>query len=68
MRSTWTDSRLDDFKATVDSRFDNLDGRVGELSARIDKLTHMMVQGFVAMFTAMITGFVALAGLIATQL
>lgn len=90
MRSTWTDSRLDDFKTSVDSRLDDLkssvdarlddlkisvDGRlddlnsrVGELSTRVDKLTQVMVQGFIATFAAMLTGFVALAGLIATQL
>lgn len=36
MRSTWTDSRLDDFKTVVDSRFDGLDRRVDELSQRMD--------------------------------
>jgi tetrahydromethanopterin S-methyltransferase subunit G len=68
MRSTWTDSRLDEFKERVDSRLDELSQRVGELSGRIDKLQHSMVQGFVAMFAAMLVGFVTLAGLIATQL
>jgi hypothetical protein len=57
MRSTWTDSRLDD-----------LNGRVGELSNRVDRLNQTMVHGFVALFGAMLTGFLMLAGLIATQL
>ena len=57
MRSTWTDSRLDD-----------LNGRVSELSARIDKLQHAMMQGVFAITATMITGFLGLAGLIATQL
>jgi hypothetical protein len=68
MRATWTDSRLDDFKNNVDSRFDELSERVGDLSGRIDKLQHTMLQGFVAVVVAMFTGFLTLAGLIATQL
>jgi len=68
MRSTWTDSRLDDFKESVDARFDELSSRVGELSGRIDKLQHTMLQGFVAIMVAMFTGFLTLAGLIATQI
>ena len=82
MRSTWTDSRLDDFKNAVDSRFDDRNDRLGELSARVDGLStrvdglggridglqHTMVQGFIALTVAMFTGFIALAGLIVTQL
>ena len=68
MRSTWTDSRLDDFKDRVDSRLDELSQRIGELSGRIDSLQHTMVQGFIALTVAMFTGFIALAGLIVTQL
>jgi TolA-binding protein len=56
MRSTWTDSRLDD-----------LNGRVTELSGRIDNLQHTMVQAVVAITATMITGFLGLAGFIATQ-
>jgi hypothetical protein len=57
MRSTWTDSRLDD-----------LNSRVSELSARIDSLQHTMIHAFIAMMVAMFTGFVGLAGLIVTQI
>jgi tetrahydromethanopterin S-methyltransferase subunit G len=67
MRSTWTDSRLDDFKDRVDSRFGELSRQVGELSGRVDKLRHVMTQGFIAIMVAMFTGFVSLAGLIITQ-
>ena len=67
MRSTWTDSRLDDFKDSVDSRFDELSQRVGELSGRVDSFQHVMIQGFIAIMVAMFTGFVGLAGLILTQ-
>mgnify|MGYP005821132427 CR=1 FL=1 len=75
MRSTWTDSRLDEFKERVDLRFEELSERVGDLSGRIDaqsgridKLQHVMIQGFIALMVAMFTGFATLAGLIVTQL
>jgi tetrahydromethanopterin S-methyltransferase subunit G len=68
MRSTWTDSRLDDFKEQVDSRFDELSQRIGELSGRIDALQHTTINAFVGMMVAMMTGFVGLAGLIVTQI
>jgi hypothetical protein len=75
MRSTWTDSRLDDFKDRVDSRFAELNDRLGELSARlnalsdrVDGLQHTMVQGFIAIMVAMFTGFAGLAALIVTQI
>jgi len=74
MRSTWTDSRLDEFKNRVDERLDSLDKRLGELSARLDNLSnrvdglqHTMVHGFIAIMVAMFTGFIGLAGLILTQ-
>lgn len=56
MRSTWTDSRLDD-----------LNNRVSELSNRVDGLQHTMVHGFLALVVIMVTGFMGLAGLIFTQ-
>ncbi len=68
MRSTWTDERLDDFKDRVESRFDKLEVQVDGLGSRIDRLQHTMINVFVAMMVAMITGFVGLAGLILTQL
>jgi len=68
MRSTWTDSRLDDFKESVDARFVELTQRVGELSGRIDSLQQTMVHAFIALTALMVTGFLGLAGLIVTQL
>jgi hypothetical protein len=79
MRSTWTDSRLDDLKTSVDSRLDELNGRVTELNervtemderltGRIDSLQHTMVQGFIALTIAMLTGFMGIAGLIIAQM
>lgn len=57
MRSTWTDSRLDD-----------LNNRVSELSSRVDGLQHTMFHGFVAVMVGMMTGFLALAGVLITKL
>jgi hypothetical protein len=57
MRSTWTDSRLDD-----------LNERVSELSGRIDRFQHTMVQAFIAITATMFTGFLGLAGLMLTQI
>lgn len=57
MRSTWTDSRLDD-----------LNNRVSELSDRVDGLQHTMVHGFLALVVIMVSGFMGLAGLIVTKL
>ena len=58
MRSTWTDSRLDDLNDRVkriDSKMDigfaRLDGRIDEVIARIDKLNHTMVQGMIALIS-----------------
>jgi hypothetical protein len=64
MRSTWTDSRLDDFKDRVDSRFDSVEARLDKLDDRFDKLQHIMVQGFVAMAGTMVIGFLTLATLL----
>jgi hypothetical protein len=57
MRSTWTDSRLDD-----------LNNRVSELSSRVDGLQHTMVSGFLTLVVIMVSGFMGLAGLIITKL
>lgn len=57
MRSTWTDSRLDD-----------LNNRVSELSSRVDGLQHTMFYGFIAIMVGMMTGFLGLAGVLLTKL
>lgn len=64
MRSTWTDSRLDD----LNDRVGEMSTRVDGLSSRVDVLQHTMVQGFVALVVIMMTGFMGLAGLIVTQI
>ncbi|HEX5714334.1 MAG TPA: hypothetical protein VFX85_13575 [Solirubrobacterales bacterium] len=64
MRSTWTDSRLDD----LNGRFNELSGRVGELSGRIDSLQHTILLVGGGLFAAFIAVLAAITGLIATQL
>ena len=60
MRSTWTDSRLDELNARVTE----MDRR---LTGRIDSLEHAMLQAFIGLVVVMATGFMGLAGLIITQ-
>lgn len=64
MRSTWTDSRLDD----LNNRVSELSGRVNEMGGRIDRLQHRIVHGFIAIMVAMMTGFMGLAGVLITKL
>jgi TolA-binding protein len=57
MRSTWTDSRLDD-----------LNGRVSDLSGRIASLQRTIIQVGGALIAAFIGLMAAVLGLAATQL
>ena len=57
VRSTWTDARLDD-----------LNGRVSELSIRIDGLQHTILLVGGGLFAAFVAVLAAILGLIATQL
>jgi hypothetical protein len=68
MRSTWTDSRLDEFKDQVNANLADLGQRVDHQSNRIDNLQHTMVQAFIGLTIVMATGFMGLAGLIITQI
>ena len=72
MRSTWTDSRLDDFKTSVDSRLDNLNQRVGEvredvrdLRGEIGALKRTIIQIGWGLFGTVSIGML---GLIGTQI
>lgn len=74
-RETWTDERLDEFKASVNQRFDEVDKRFDEVKKRLDRMDEdirelrvavlgiqrTMNQGFVGICTVMIAGFTALA-------
>jgi hypothetical protein len=74
MREGWTDERLDDFRDDVDRRFDAVDNRFDEvdhelhrINDRLDGMQRVMLQGFVAMFSSTLAGFLVLAGLILTH-
>jgi hypothetical protein len=79
MRSTWTDSRLDDLNDRVttmdrkmDAGFARLDGKIdkglGRLEDRIDKLNHTMVQGMIALISIISVLLSILVAIIATHL
>jgi hypothetical protein len=62
-RGTWTDERLDEFKASVNQRFDEVDKRLERMDSDIRELRHSVER----MNTRMTTGFIALAGLIVSS-
>jgi hypothetical protein len=74
MRSTWTDSRLDDLNDRVkemDGKITRLDTKVdagfGRLDERIDKLNHTMVQAFVALISIIAVLLAAFLTVMATH-
>jgi len=68
MRSTWTDSRLDEFKDQVNANFRDLGQRVDHQSNRIDSLQHTILIVGGGIFAAFVALLAAIIGLIATQL
>lgn len=75
MRSTWTDSRLDDLKEKVGAVEENLarlDARVdagfARLDGGIDKLNHTMVQGMIALISIITVLLAAFLTVVATHL
>ncbi|TMK56281.1 MAG: hypothetical protein E6G51_09910 [Actinobacteria bacterium] len=68
MRSTWTDSRLDEFKDQVNANFRDLGQRVDHQSNRIDSLQHTILIVGGGIFAAFVAVLAAIIGLIATQL
>ncbi|MGE5281059.1 MAG: hypothetical protein ACM3N0_01820 [Chloroflexota bacterium] len=44
MRQSWTDDRLDDFRAHVDQRFDDVDQRFNEVDRRFDQVNQRFEQ------------------------
>lgn len=72
MRESWTDERLDDFRAETARRFDGMERRMEGGFNRIDQnlrsLQRAMIYGVIALSGSFIAGFAALIGLIATQL
>lgn len=79
MRQSWTDDRLDDFRADVnrrfdevdrqfdkvDRRFDKVDAELGRVNDRLDSLHRTLLQMAGGTIVTLIAGF---AGVIATQL
>lgn len=76
-RETWTDGRMDEFKESVNRRFDEVDRRFDEVDKRfeqVDKRLDRMDadirelrQTVERMNTRMTTGFIGLAGLIVSS-
>lgn len=64
MRSTWTDSRLDD----LNKRVGEIASRLDALSGRIDSLQHTILIVGGGLFAAFVAVLAAIIGLIATQL
>jgi hypothetical protein len=61
MRETWTDARLDDFRAEVDRRFDVVDRRFDKVEGEIRELRSEMKAGFESVHRTMVQGVVALS-------
>jgi hypothetical protein len=68
MRSTWTDSRLDEFKEQVNANLNELGQRVDHQSNRIDTLQHTILIVGGGLFAAFVAVLAAIIGLIATQI
>lgn len=68
MRSTWTDSRLDEFKDQVNASLAELGQRVDHQSNRIDTLQHTILIVGGGLFAAFVAVLAAIIGLIATQI
>lgn len=51
----------------IDRRFEAIDWRFEKVDERLDGMTRVMIQGFIATAAAMATGFVTLAALIVSQ-
>ena len=68
MRSTWTDSRLDEFKDQVNANLTELGQRVDHQSNRIDRLQHTILVVGGGLFAAFVAVLAAIIGLIATQI
>ena len=74
-RSTWTDSRLDDLKETVngiDEKVTRLDTKVdagfARLDGRIDSLHQTLVHGMIALISIITVLLAALVGIVATHI
>ncbi|HET9152829.1 MAG TPA: hypothetical protein VFN85_01785 [Solirubrobacterales bacterium] len=69
-RETWTDERLDEFKASVNHRFDEVDKRFDQVDKRLDRmdvdirdLRQTMIHGFFVLVGINATSTLTLIGL-----
>ena len=62
-RETWTDERLDEFKASVNYRFDEVDKRFDQIDADIRELRQTMIHGFFVLVGINATSTLTLIGL-----
>jgi hypothetical protein len=65
------DQRFDQVDARfdrVENRLDRLDGRFERMDGKLDTIQHAIIYGFVGFTVAIIGGFAAIMGLIATQI
>ena len=68
VRQSWTDARLDDFRADVDRRFDKVDDRFDKLDAKFDALLRTLMQIGFGLGIGLLGIVAALVGVIATQI
>lgn len=75
MRESWTDERLDEFAKRIDERFDRVDERFDEVDRRfeqvdkrldrladgLESVQRALVFGSIAMSSAFLAGFAAIA-------
>jgi hypothetical protein len=63
-REAWTDKRLDDFRADVDRRFDEMDRRLDRIEGDIKELRQSMIHGFFVLVGFNASSTLTLVGLI----
>jgi hypothetical protein len=68
MRSTWTDSRLDDLNDRVKGLDEKVDAGFVRLNDRIDRLQHTIMVVGGGLFAAFVAFLAAIIGLIVTLL
>ncbi len=75
MVQEWTDGRLDELSGKVDKgfervdrRFEQVDAQFAALNGRLDSLQRTMIQAFIALTVAMLTGFIGTCGVLIANL
>jgi hypothetical protein len=63
-RSVWTDERLDDLNRRVDKLNERMEAGFARVDAELRALNDRLFHGLIAMVATMLTGFLAIAGLI----